>query len=213
MNQLKNKISVKRRTKESYIEVALDFGGLHEDYKTDIRTPIPFFNHMLEHIAYRSGINMSVLFKMDKFDLNHIVFEDIGMAIGKAVSTYLQENISQGIPGFSDGVGIIDEAHASCAMSFENRAYFCLNEQVEVPPQTEGTLSEDLETFFEGFVQGAMCTLHLDINRGRNGHHIWEAAYRAFGVALRRALTPDESRRGLTSGVCGTIAYEINMKE
>ena len=77
----------------------------------------------------------------------------------------------------------------------------------------EGTLSEDLETFFEGFVQGAMCSLHLDINKGKNGHHIWEAAFRAFGVALRRALTPEESRRGLTSGVCGPIHYKIEAEE
>lgn len=210
---MKKQISVKRRTKESFIEVALDFNGLHEDYKADIRTPIPFFNHMLEHIAYRSGINLSVTFEMEQFNLTHIVFEDIGMALGKAVKAYLEENLAEGIPGFSDAIGIIDEAHASCALSFENRAYFRLSEQVNVPVQTEGTLSEDLETFFEGFAQGAMCSLHLDINNGRNGHHIWEAAYRAFGVALRRALTPDESRRGLTSGVCGTIHYEIEADE
>lgn len=210
---MKKQISVKRRTKESFIEVALDFNGLHEDYKKDIKTPVPFFNHMLEHIAYRSGMNLSVIFEMDRFDLIHIVFEDIGMALGKAVKTYLEENRDEGIPGFSDAIGIIDEAHASCALSFENRASFYLSEQIEVPAQMEGTLSEDLETFFEGFVQGAMCSLHLDINKGKNGHHIWEAAFRAFGVALRRALTPEESRRGLTSGVCGPIHYKIEAEE
>lgn len=210
---MKKQISVKRKTKESFIAVQLDFSGLHEDYKADIKTPVPFFNHMLEHIAYRSGINLSVVFEMDRFDLTHIVFEDIGMAFGKAVKAYLEENIAEGIPGFSDAIGIIDEAHASCALSFENRASFNLSERTAVPAETEGTLSEDLETFFEGFAQGAMCSLHLDINKGRNGHHIWEAAYRAFGVALRRALTPDESRRGLTSGVCGAVRYEVEASE
>lgn len=210
---MKKRISVKRKTKESFIEVILDFNGLHDTYKEDIQTPIPFLNHMLEHIAYRSGINLSVTFEMDRFDLTHVVFEDIGMALGKAVKTYLEENCAEGIPGFSDAVGIIDEAHASCALSFENRASFHLSEQANVPAETEGTLSEDLETFLEGFVQGAMCSLHLDLNKGRNGHHIWEAAYRAFGTALRRALTPDECRRGLTAGVCGSVQYEIKAEE
>ncbi len=209
---MKTQISVKRKTKESYIAVALDFNGLHENYKEEIKTPVPFFNHMLEHVAYRSGINLSVTFEMDVFDLTHIVFEDIGIALGKAVKAYLEENLAEGIPGYSSGVSIIDEAYASCAMSFENRAYFCLDEQAEVPVITEATLSEDLETFFEGFAQGAMCTLHLDIHKGRNGHHIWEAAYRAFGVALRAALMPDASRKGLTAGVCGTVDYEIEVK-
>ncbi len=210
---MKKQVLVKRKTKESLIEVALDFNGLHDNYKQEIQTPVAFLNHMLEHIAYRSGINLAVRFQMDAFDLTHVIFEDIGMALGKAVKAYLDANLQEGIPGYGDAVSIIDEACASCAISFENRAYFNLTEQVEVPVMTEGTLSEDLETFFEGFVQGAMCTLQLDINKGRNGHHIWEAAYRCFGVVLRRALMPDASRKGLTSGVCGTVDYEITVTE
>jgi imidazoleglycerol-phosphate dehydratase len=70
-------------------------------------------------------------------------------------------------------------------------------------------LSEDLETFLEGFVQGARCTLHIDLKKGVNGHHIWEAIFRAFGIALGRAITLDEKRKDMTAGVAGNISYEI----
>ena len=64
-------------------------------------------------------------------------------------------------------------------------------------------VSEDLETFLEGFVQGAMCTMHIDLYKGHNGHHIWEAIYRAVGSALNKTLTVEQSRKGKTSGVGG----------
>ena len=70
-------------------------------------------------------------------------------------------------------------------------------------------LSEDLQTFLEGFAQGAMCTLHVDLLKGSNGHHIWEAIYRAFGSALNKVVAVDESRIGKTSGVAGKIEWTI----
>ncbi len=209
---MKNKIvSVTRRTTESEIKVTLDFNEFKKDYRKRIRTPLPFLNHMIEHIAWRSETNIEVDVKLDEFNLNHLVCEDVAITFGKAVAEYVKDNASEGVIGFGDGIGIIDEAMARCAISFENRAYFQIDYNgLDIPKETEGMLSEDLETFLEGFVQGAMCTLHIDLLKGHNGHHIWEAIYRSFGVALNRALYISEKRKGMSSGVAGKIEFIVD---
>ena len=69
--------------------------------------------------------------------------------------------------------------------------------------------SQDLAVFLDGFSQGACCTLQIDVIRGVNGHHIWEAVFRSFGEALNRVLEVSEKRMGKTSGVAGKIDWEI----
>jgi len=211
---IKNKIiTVTRKTTESEIRVTLDFHPLKPDYRKRIKTPIPFLNHMIEHIAWRAEMNIEVEVQLDEFHLSHLVCEDVGITFGKAVGEYIRDNMQNGIVGFGDGIGIIDEAMARAAVSFENRTYFSMDYgQNEVPVQTEGILSEDLETFLEGFAQGAVCTLHIDLLKGHNGHHIWEAIYRSLGVALHRALMISERRKGMTSGVAGKIEFEVEKK-
>jgi imidazoleglycerol-phosphate dehydratase len=212
---IKNKIiTVKRKTTESEITVILDFNEVKKDYRKGIKTPLPFLNHMIEHIAWRAEVNIEVDVKLDEFNLNHLVCEDVAITFGKAIAEYIKDNRVNGVVGFGDGIGIIDEAMAQCAISFENRAYFRIGYNgLEIPKETEGMLSEDLETFLEGFVQGAMCTLHIDLLKGHNGHHIWEAIYRSFGVALNRALAISEKRKGMTSGVAGKIEFEVEKKD
>ncbi len=203
-------IRAKRKTTESEIIVALDFGQIKKDYRKRIKTPIPFLSHMIEHIAWRGEVNIEIDIKLDEFNLSHVVCEDVGITFGKAVAEYIKKNSSNGAVGFGDGIGIIDEAMARSAISFENRAYFNLDfAGLQVPDETEGMLSEDLKTFLEGFVQGALCTLHIDLLKGENGHHMWEAIYRSFGVALGSALTLSEKRKGMTSGVAGNIEFEV----
>ena len=204
-----NYINVKRQTKESSINVSLDFSTLKPDYKEYINTTETFLNHMIEHIAYRWGVNISVDYKADKYDLKHLIFEDIGMAFGRACEEYVKEAYNNGIRGFGSGIGIIDEAKAAVDISFEGRAYTVLESKCEIPCMTEGTLSEDLKTFIEGFCHGAKATVHITVVRGENGHHIWEAVYRAFGTALYEATKEYSERKALTAGVCGNIDYEI----
>ena len=69
--------------------------------------------------------------------------------------------------------------------------------------------TQDLETFLEGFVQGAMCTLQVDVMRGHNGHHIWEAVFRSIGSALNKTFEISEARKGKTSGVAGKINWTV----
>ena len=204
-------ITVSRKTTESKIDVCLDCTGLAPDYREKINTHAPFLSHMIEHIAWRAQITISVDVTLDKFFLNHVVYEDLGVTLGKACREYIMLNKKNGATGYGDGIGIIDEAKASCAISFEERAYCGFDtSRISMPASTEGVYSEDLATFLEGFCQGAMCTLHLDIEKGVNGHHIWEAVYRAFGIALGRAFYLDENRKNLSAGVAGTIEYTIN---
>lgn len=205
------KVRATRTTTESEVGAALDFGGLKPDYRRYINTPLPFLNHMIEHIAYRGGFNIETRVKLADFTLTHVIAEDLGIALGKAVKEYI--DTADGAAGYGDALGIIDEAKAECAVSFESRAYIDIDYHgIAVPSETEGMLSEDLETFLEGFAQGAVCTLHIDLYKGRNGHHIWEAIYRAVGAALGRATAIDERRRGMTAGVAGKISWIVETE-
>ena len=201
-------IKAVRKTTESVMGVILDFSPLAPNYRDKICTPIPLLNHMIEHIAYRAGFNIRTTTELTDFTLVHVIAEDLGIALGKAVKEYI--DTTDGAYGYGDAVGIIDEAKAEVAMSFESRAYVDIDyHKNTIPSETEGMLSEDLETFLEGFAQGAMCTLHVDLLKGSNGHHIWEAIYRAFGSALNKVVAVDESRIGKTSGVAGKIEWTI----
>ncbi len=207
---MKTTVTVTRTTTESNMKVACDFKALSCDYRKKINTPYPFLNHMIEHIAYRAGITIETDVKLNTFVLSHVVFEDLGIAFGKALKTYVSQNSSSGVTGFGDGVGIIDEAYAEAAISFEDRAYFHFENSVGTLSEiTEGIATEDLFVFLEGVAQGAQATLHVNLRKGANMHHIFEAIYRAFGIALKRALFCDEARIGLTSGVAGKIDFVI----
>ena len=207
---MKETVSVTRKTSESFMTVKLDATGLAPDYRKKIKTHAPFFSHMIEHIAWRSGVTVETDFSLDEFTLNHVIYEDLGITFGKAARSYVWDNKAEGATGYGDGIGIIDEAKASCAISFEERAYFGFtHDKILLPVKTEDVLSEDLATFLEGFCQGANCTLHIDIEKGVNGHHIWEAVFRAFGIALGRAFYLDPTRRGLSAGVAGAVTFTV----
>lgn len=206
---MKNKITATRKTTESSVKVIIEKGTLASDYRSKIRTPLPFLNHMIEHIAWRAGLNIDIELNMPDFQLTHLVTEDTSMTLGKAVGEFVRINRPS---GYGDGVGIIDEARASAVISFEDRAYLDFSSKVRYNEQVEGMPSEELVTFLDGFAQGARCTLHIQIEKGLNGHHIWEAVYRAFGIALGNALSVDSNREGKTSGVAGEVIYEITAE-
>lgn len=201
-----------RKTTESIITVKLAFGPRQVEPKKNLNTTIPFLNHMLEQVLWRGEFNLEVNVELRDFYLYHVVCEDVGITFGKAVKEYIDFYLEKGIKGFGSAFAVIDEAMAQAAISFENRAYLDFHHPgVNIPFQTENMNSEDLQTFFEGFVQGACCTLHLNLLKGVNGHHIWEALFRSFGEALREALERRPWRKGMTSGVAGPIEYELNI--
>ncbi len=205
-----NDILVTRKTTESNISVRLDFSGIASDYRKRINTGILFLDHMIEQLVWRSEITIDTSVSLDRFHLSHVICEDLGITMGKAFLKAVRDNLDNGIAGYGFGVGIIDEAKASAAISFEERAYLDFDDHgVAIPQTVEGMASEDLITFLDGFVQGARCTLHLDLDKGQNGHHIWEAAFRSFGICLKEAMTLVASRKSRTSGVAGKIEFTI----
>ncbi len=203
---MENKITVTRKTTESSIKVVIEKGELKADYRKKIRTPLPFLNHMIEHIAWRAALNIDIDMKLSEFQLMHLVTEDVSMTLGRAVGEFVRLNAPS---GYGSGFGIIDEAKTEAVISFEDRAYLDFTSAIEYGEMVEGMPAEELITFLDGFVQGARCTLHIDVLKGGNGHHIWESVYRAFGIALGEALSVDEKRAGLTSGVAGRVVYEV----
>ncbi len=203
-------VTVTRKTTESEMRVKLDFSPVKPDYREKINSTITFLNHMIEHIAWRGGFNIEVSVKLDKFALTHVICEDLGIALGKAVAEYIKRNGQNGVRGYGSGIGIIDESKAECSMSFESRSLFVIDyHSIPLRDKVEGMDTEDLETFLEGFVQGANCTMHIDLFRGHNGHHIWEAIYRSVGACLKDTLYLDPERRGMTSGVAGSIEWTV----
>ncbi len=206
-------VMARRKTAESEIVVEVDFGPRYENPKEGLQTTIPFFNHMLEHIIARGEFNLAVNVELKELYLTHVICEDVGITLGKAIKEYVESRLQDGLAGYGSAIAVIDEALAQAVISFENRAYLDFSHPgVSIPLQTENTNAEDLQTFFEGFVQGGCCTLHLNINKGSNGHHIWEALFRAFGEALFHALELREWRKGITSGVAGAIQTDVTVK-
>lgn len=202
-------IKITRKTTESRVTVTMAGGPPAAGYRDKIKTPIHFLNHMIEHIVWRSGVNIGVDVELDKFALAHLICEDAGITMGRAFAEYLTEAQKTGASGYGDGVGVIDEAMAIAAVSFEGRSRFDFKSDVPIPAEAEDMKSEDLSVFLDGLAQGGSMTLHLNIVKGENSHHIWEAAFRALGVALSRALMDNHERLNMTSGVAGRIEFSI----
>lgn len=209
-------VQVTRKTNESTISVAFDRGERDPRAKAKLATPLPFFNHMLEHVAWRGQFNLSVEAALDEFHLVHVITEDVGICFGKAVAEYVARRAEHGPVGYGYAYGTIDEALTRAVLSFESRAFLDFTRAaVVLPERMEGMHTEDLVAFFEGFAQGAQCTVHLDLLKGRegHGHHIWESAFRAFGMALYEALEERPWRADMTAGVAGAIGYEVVVSE
>lgn len=198
-----SRVWCKRITRESTIDVEIDTGARHPDINEKITTQFHFLNHMLEHISWRSCMNIGVSSSVTHYPFGHVICEDVGMTMGYAFAELWQQHRGSGVNGEGEGTGIIDEAMARAAMSFEDRAQFCFTSAVSLHERVEDMLSADLNNFFAGFAQGAKCTIHLDLVKGDDPHHLWESAFRAFGLCLRQVFAPNSWRQGTTPGVKG----------
>jgi imidazoleglycerol-phosphate dehydratase len=172
---------IKRATKETDIEIAIDIngGGVY-----NISTGIGFFDHMLESFSKHSLIDIDLLCKGDTHvDFHHSV-EDIGIVLGEA----LKEDIYpiDGIERFSDNIVVMDEASVQCALDLSNRAY--LDYDVDIDGVVKDFDVELVEEFFRAVVMGAGITAHITMIKGKNRHHIIEATFKSFAISLRRAL-------------------------
>ncbi len=170
-----------RKTRETDIVLKLDLNG---SGRSEISSGIGFFDHMLEALSKHSLIDLNVTCKGDiEVDFHHSV-EDIGIVLGKA----LNESIYplEGAERFSNSVAVMDEASVECDMDLSNRAYLVYDIDLE---GKVGDFDVELcEEFFRALVINAGMSVHLVKKRGKNKHHIIEAAFKAFALSLRRAL-------------------------
>ena len=185
--------TIKRDTLETRIQVRVNLDGTGH---AQLASGLPFFDHMLDQVARHGLIDLDVAAQGDlQIDAHHAV-EDIGITLGQAVQQALGDR--RGIRRYGHAYIPLDEALSRVALDCSGRPgleYF-----VEFPRAQIGKFDVDLfREFFQGFVNHALITLHIDNLRGRNAHHIAEAAFKAFGRALRMAVESDPRTLGIPS--------------
>lgn len=176
---------ITRTTKETKISLKLELLG---SGKSKINTQIGFFDHMLESFARHSLIDLELSCEGDTFVDDHHSVEDVGIAIGQAL--FAEIFAIKNFERFSSCLVLLDEAAVEVSLDLSGRAF------LHYDLLDEGLINnfdlELVEEFFKSLVHNAKITSHIVLQRGKNKHHIVEAAFKAFGVALRRAIAPNE---------------------
>lgn len=185
--------SVRRATSETQItiDLNLDGSGRHQ-----IVTPLPFLTHMLEQISRHGLFDLTIDARGDVEIDGHHTTEDLGITLGKAVADAL--GTKHGIRRYGAATLPMDEALVTCAVDLSGRPFFVW--RVPMPKAKLGNFDVELaEVFFEGFVRGAQCNLHVQLHAGENLHHIIEISFKALARALREATERDPRVAGVPS--------------
>jgi imidazoleglycerol-phosphate dehydratase len=184
---------IERETKETAVTVRL---GLDGSGTTDIATGVPFFDHMLDALGRHALIDLSVGASGDlDVDAHHTV-EDVGICVGQAIAEALGDKA--GIRRFGSAAVPLDEALVLAAVDISGRG--SLTYEVDVPIEIIGTFDTTLaREFLAAVATNAGLTLHLHLVAGDNAHHIIEAAFKAFALALREAVAMDPRVVGVPS--------------
>jgi imidazoleglycerol-phosphate dehydratase len=191
--------SVSRDTRETQITVSVNLDGAGDGA---FATGLPFLDHMLDQIARHGLIDIDVQANGDlEIDAHHTV-EDIGITFGQAVTQALGSKA--GIRRYGHAYVPLDEALSRVVLDLSGRPG--LEYHVSFPRARVGDFDVDLfHEFFQGFVNHAMVTMHIDMIRGSNAHHIIETVFKAFGRALRMAVEPDPRMAGIMPSTKGTL--------
>ena len=179
------KAEVSRTTKETTIAVKLNLDGKGA---AQIATGVPFLDHMLEQVARHGAFDLDISAKGDlHIDAHHTV-EDIGISLGQAFAKAAGDK--KGVRRYGYAYVPLDEALSRAVVDLSGRPG--LEYRIEFTRARIGEFDVDLvHEFFQGFVNHALVTLHLDNLKGTNAHHQAETAFKAFGRALRMAVEPD----------------------
>lgn len=190
---MKRTAVIKRKTSETGILIKLNLDG---SGTYAISTPVAFLNHMLELMTKHGLFDLSLKATGDTdIDLHHTV-EDIGICFGEAVQKALESKRT--IRRYGEATVPMDEALAQAVIDVSGRPYLVFN----VPPLRGKVGNFDLELveeFFQAFVNHSGITLHINVLRGKNYHHIIEAVFKAFGRALDSATVIDKRVSGVPS--------------
>jgi imidazoleglycerol-phosphate dehydratase len=191
--------TVERNTNETQISIQLNLDGTG---KSSLKTGLPFFEHMIDQIARHGMLDLNIDAKGDlEIDAHHTV-EDVGITLGQAFSQAIGDKT--GVVRYGHAYVPLDEALSRVVVDFSGRPG--LEFRVQFPRARVGDFDVDLtHEFFQGFVNHANVTLHIDSLSGVNSHHIAETIFKAFGRALRMAATPDERMQGIIPSTKGSL--------
>ncbi len=191
--------TVSRDTLETQITVSVNLDGTG---KSSFATGVPFLEHMMEQISRHGLIDLDVKAKGDLHIDDHHTVEDIGITLGMAFKQAVGDK--KGITRYGHSYVPMDEALSRVALDFSGRPG--LEMHVDFTRARVGNFDVDLfSEFFHGFVNHAGVTLHIDNLRGQNTHHQIETVFKAFGRALRMALTIDERAANMLPSTKGSL--------
>jgi imidazoleglycerol-phosphate dehydratase len=190
---------VERKTNETQIAVSLDLDGTG---RTQIATGVPFLDHMLDQVGRHGSFDLDIAAKGDlHIDAHHTV-EDVGITLGQAFTKALGDK--KGIRRYGHAYVPLDEALSRVVVDCSGRPG--IEFHIQFTRARIGEFDVDLvHEFFQGFVNHAMVTLHVDNLRGDNAHHQAETAFKAFGRALRMAVEPDPRAAGILPSTKGAL--------
>ena len=197
MNQRKATIS--RNTLETQITVSINLDGTGQ---SSFETGVPFLDHMMDQIARHGLIDLAVNAKGDLHIDDHHTVEDIGITLGQAFAEAVGDK--KGITRYGHAYVPLDEALTRVVIDLSGRPG--LEMHVDFTRGMIGGFDVDLfYEFFQGLVNHAMITVHIDNLRGKNAHHQAETVFKAFGRTLRMAVEPDPRMDGVTPSTKGTL--------
>ena len=190
---------VERNTNETKILVEVNLDGTG---RADLATGVPFLDHMLDQLARHGMLDLTVRAKGDlHIDAHHTV-EDIGITLGQAVGKALGDK--KGLTRYGHAYVPLDEALSRVVIDLSGRPG--MEFHVPFTRAMIGAFDVDLaHEFFQGFVNHALVTLHVDNLRGQNAHHQAETVFKAFARALRMAMTPDPRAAGVVPSTKGSL--------
>src|SRR4249920_3871543 len=190
---------VSRDTLETQIEVVVNLDGTGV---AEMASGIPFLDHMLDQVARHGVIDLSVKAKGDLHIDGHHTVEDVGITLGQAVAKAVGDK--KGLTRYGHAYVPLDEALSRVVVDFSGRPGL----HMDVPFKSGMVGGFDTQLafeFFQGFANHALVTLHIDNLKGQNAHHQAETVFKAFGRALRMALTPDPRSAGVVPSTKGSL--------
>ena len=193
------KAEVTRNTRETQITVKLNIDGTGQ---SKLDTGIGFFDHMLDQISRHGMIDLEVVAKGDLHIDGHHTVEDVGINIGQALAQAVGDKA--GIRRYGHAYVPLDEALSRVVVDFSGRPGI----EMHVPFKSGAIGSFDTQLafeFFQGFVNHAFVTLHIDNLRGENSHHQAETVFKAFGRAIRMAIELDPRSAGVIPSTKGVL--------
>ena len=191
--------TVTRDTLETQISVSINLDGTGQ---SSFESGIPFLDHMLDQITRHGLIDLEIKAKGDLNIDDHHTVEDIGISLGQAFRQALGDK--KGIVRYGHAYVPLDEALSRVVIDFSGRPG--IEYRVKYPRARIGQFDVDLiHEFFQGFANHASATLHIDNLQGENAHHIAETIFKAFGRAVRVAISTDERMVGVIPSTKGSL--------